>query len=168
MRVHFSVSALTAVLLVASSAVSAGEAKVLAFSFEIPDRWHAEGTGGDMFFATGAQQAYAPPWLLAQTCAPADNDVCAGIARLDPSTDAGLAELGCAGIVGQRLTWQDGIAETRWICAPRVVSGDKVTAGASVFTSLRGTLYLAYVAGDADTPVALFLDQVARSMKVVP
>ena len=165
-RARLSMIAATLLLSLPQMAL-AREARVLTFSFEIPDPWHYEGSGGDRLFATGAQKPYEPPLVLAEACVSSPQNACASLESLDPANDRELAKVGCRGAVAQRFTWNE-ITETRWVCASRVDSGAQIIGGVSIFRFNGAILYLAYLAGDGDTKVEKFLDQVGRSMKVKP
>ena len=104
--------------------------------------------------------------MLGEACVPSEKASCSSFRLPDPPKE--FAQQGCVGATPQRFTWSDDILETRWVCAPVTISGTKVTTGISIFEFNGSSIYLAYLASDADTDVANFLEQLARSLKVKP
>jgi len=140
----------------------AKEVKVLSFSFEMPDSWSVEGSGGDTLFSTGATEAYAPPFVLAAGCVPTAEKDCSGFKRPDPSKEL---QSGCSDAIDTRIPRADRIVETRWVCSPVTVGSTRVTIGTSMFEVDGAILVVTYGASEQDLSVSAFLDTISGSMK---
>ena len=154
------------ILLCSPLSVHAREVRALWFSFQIPDSWVVEGSGGHKFFASGAKRAHSPPLILGEACVPSKDGSCSNFNLPNPPVE--FAQQGCAGAIPQRFTWPNAISETRWVCAPGAAPGTKDVAGFSIFKFNDSVLYVAYLAGETDAEVSGFLEQLARSLSVEP
>jgi len=145
--------------------VSAKEAQVLAFSFELPNSWYVE-SGGGRLFAMGSTTPYRPPLITAEACIPTTSQDCSGMRRPFPPGAPGSKALGCDGIIPATIPRQGGITETRCICSPVVVDSDPGSVGFSVFHLKGAVLFVGYFAGVNDQDVESFLDALAGSVRV--
>ena len=165
-RCLFAPIATAMILLCSPLAVHAREVRVLCFSFEIPDSWVVEGSGGGKLFASGAKQAHLLPLILGEACVPSRDVSCLNFQPPNPPVE--FPQQGCAAAIPQRFAWPNAISETRWVCASGATSRTDAVGGFSIFTFKDSMLYVAYLAGETDAEVSDFLDQLARSLAVKP
>jgi hypothetical protein len=140
-------------------AADAKEVRVLRFAFSVPDSWHVEGRGGERLFATGASKSLGPPTVMAEACVPSPKRKC------DRSQLSNWPS--CAEASLQFTPREGNLTETRYLCPAKIVEGQSMLAGTTLFEVEGAMLVVSYIAGSGDTDPSSFLSDLRQSLKFV-
>jgi len=145
----------------------AKEVRVFRFSFQIPDAWYVDGGDGEMkLYASGSNEMYKPPLILAETCVTSKEKDCTKESanpfpydRLEQKEayEENYKTLGCVGANVINIQRENGVTERRLVCK---------TVGYSLFITKTAVLWVAYSPLRKNDGIAEFLDAIGRSLKI--